>query len=127
MNNVPNKTAIDSIATILVLKDFSEFVLYKKQFDEFLNEKTLVIYEGAFNQLAIEETSSNKVFYIENKKEVFMFGWLKKGSKSVVDNGKQLIGTESLIETGKEVKSAAKIILSPKEKIKNASPKASNN
>ena len=49
-----------------------------------------------------------------------MFGWLKKGSKSVVDNGKQLIGTESLIETGKEVKSAAKIILSPKEKIKNA-------
>lgn len=49
-----------------------------------------------------------------------MFGWLKKGSQSVVESGKQLLGTESLVETGKEVKSAARAILSPAEKIKNA-------
>lgn len=67
MNNVLNKTDMDSIATILVLKDFSELVLYKRQFDEFLNEKTLVIYEGTFNQLDIAETSTCKVFSIENK------------------------------------------------------------
>lgn len=66
MNNVFNKTAMDSIATILVLKDFSEFVLYKKQFDEFLNEKTLVIYEGAFNQLSITGIQ-HSTLSIENK------------------------------------------------------------
>jgi len=49
-----------------------------------------------------------------------MFGWVKKGSQSVVDSGKQLLGTESLIESGKEVKEAAKNILSPAEKLKNA-------
>lgn len=67
MNNVFNGTTMDSIATILVLKDFSEFVLYKKQFDKFLNEKTLVIYEEAFNQLTIAEPNTYKVFSIENK------------------------------------------------------------
>jgi RsiW-degrading membrane proteinase PrsW (M82 family) len=49
-----------------------------------------------------------------------MFGWVKKGSQSVVESGKELIGTESLIESGREVKNAAKQILSPSEKIKNA-------
>ena len=49
-----------------------------------------------------------------------MFGWVKKGSQSVVDSGKQLLRTESLIESGKEVKEAAKNILSPAEKLKNA-------
>ena len=58
---------LSNIATILVIKDYSETVLYKAQFDDYLNEKTLVICENAFNQLTITETNTYKVFSIENK------------------------------------------------------------
>ena len=55
-----------TVATILVIKDYSDFVLYKKQFDEFLNEKTLVIYSNAFNQFSTDQIQ-RKTFSIENK------------------------------------------------------------
>ena len=55
-----------TVATILVINDYSDFVLYKKQFDEFLNEKTLVIYANAFNQFSTDQIQ-HKTFSIENK------------------------------------------------------------
>lgn len=53
-----------------------------------------------------------------------MFNWLKKGTKnvseSVVDGGKNLLGTESIVEATNEIKTMAQKVLSPKDTIKNA-------
>lgn len=49
-----------------------------------------------------------------------MFGWLKKKSKKIVNDGGDLVGVKYIQETNSIVKDLAKNVFSPKEQIKNA-------